>query len=101
VMAGVGIEDLVLHPSAALPSPGGWLLVAGLALFLSGSALILGGSRLSWRAAWPWPIAAIPIVLATALPPHRSAVLLVGTLAAVCVILAATGSRRMARLARP
>ena len=94
VMAGVGIEDLVLHPDAPLPSPGGWLLVGGLGLFLTGSALILGGTKLAWRAAWPWPTLAIPIVLAAALPSHTSALLLVGGLAVVCLVLAAIGTRR-------
>jgi low temperature requirement protein LtrA len=97
VMAGVGIEDLVLHPAAALPSPGSWTLAAGLALFLVGSALILGGSRHSWRTIWPWPTAAIPIALAAATPEHENALLLVAGLALLCLALAVRGtlSRRV------
>ncbi len=34
VLAGVGIEELVLHPSTPLPSAYGWLLATGLGLFL-------------------------------------------------------------------
>nr|WP_225954877.1 low temperature requirement protein A [Kibdelosporangium phytohabitans] len=99
VMVGVGIEDLVLHPVAALPSPGGWTLAGGLALYLAGSALILGGSRRSWRAVWPWPTAAIPIVLAAAALAHQYALLLVAGLALVCLALAVRGtlSRRGGR----
>lgn len=99
VMVGTGIEDLVLHPVAALPSAGGWTLAAGLALFLIGSALILGGSRGSWRAVIPWPIAAVPIVLAAAALPHEDALLLVAGLAVVCLALAVRGTvnRRAAR----
>jgi low temperature requirement protein LtrA len=94
VVAGVGIEDLVMHPSAPLPSPGGWTLAGGIALYLVGSALIVGGTRRSWRAVWPWPTAALPIVLLVALPEHNTALLLVGALAAVCVTLAVIGSLR-------
>lgn len=92
VMAGVGIEDLVLHPAAALPSPGGWTLAAGLVLFLVGSAVVLGGSRRSWQAIWPWPTAAIPVVVAAAAIPHDTALYLVGGLALVFLALAARGT---------
>lgn len=92
VMAGVGIEDLVLHPAAALPSAGGWTLAAGLVLYLAGSALILGGSRLSWRRIWPWPTAAIPIVLALAAVGHMNALSLVAGLAVLFLALAVRGT---------
>jgi low temperature requirement protein LtrA len=96
VMTGVGIEELVLHPDAPLPSPGGWILAGGLALYLVGSALILSGTQRTWRAAWPWPTVALPVVLLVALPRHDTALLLVGALAAVCVTLAVIGTvRRM------
>jgi low temperature requirement protein LtrA len=91
VMVGVGVEDLVLHP-AALPSAGGWTLAAGLVLFLAGSALILGGSRHSWRTIWPWPTAAIPIVLAIAAVGHKNALLLVAGLALLCLALSVRGT---------
>ena len=92
VMAGVGLEDLVLHPDEAQPSTGAWVLVAGLLLYLLGSALILGGIRRTWRAVWPWPTAALPLVLLAALPGHQSALLLVGVLAAIAVALAVVGT---------
>ncbi len=97
VMAGIGIEDLVLHPAAALPSPGGWVLAGGITLFLAGSALILAGTRQQWRAIWPWPSAAVPVVLAAAAAPHDTALLLVGAMAALCLALAVLGTARLRR----
>ncbi|WP_181779064.1 low temperature requirement protein A [Pseudonocardia pini] len=91
-MVGVGIEDLVIHPDAVLPTPGSWTLVVGLLLFLAGSALILGGARRSLRAVWPWPTVAIPILAAAAAVPQSSELLLVGGLAAVCLVLAVQGT---------
>ena len=94
VMAGVGIEDLVVHPSDPLPSSGAWILTAGILLYLVGSALILGGTQRTWRAAWPWPTVAIPLVVLVTLPRHNTAVLFVGALAALCVTLALVGTLR-------
>ncbi len=94
VMAGVGVEELVLHPDASLPSPAGWTAAGGIALFLVGSALILGGTRQSWRAAWPWPTIAIPVVLGAGAVAHRSGLLFVAFLALVCLVLAAVGTKR-------
>jgi low temperature requirement protein LtrA len=94
VMAGVGIEDLVAHPFDALPSDGGWTVAAGLALYVLGTALILGGTHRTWRGVWPWPTAAIPVVLAAAAIPHRSALLLVGGLAVVTVAFTVYGVLR-------
>lgn len=94
VMAGVGIEDLVLHPEEALPSLGSWTLAAGLSLFLVGSALILGGSRRSWRTVWPWPTVAIPIVLAVGSAAYGHALFLVAAQAVLLLILAVRGRPR-------
>jgi low temperature requirement protein LtrA len=94
VMVGVGIEELALHPDAPLPSTGSWVLAGGLALYLVGSALILGGTQRTWRAAWPWPTVALPVVLLVALPEHNTALYLVGAAAAVCVALAVVGTLR-------
>ncbi len=93
-MVGVGIEELALHPDAPLPSTGSWVLAGGLALYLVGSALILGGTQRTWRAAWPWPTVALPVVLLVALPEHNTALYLVGAAAAVCVALAVVGTLR-------
>ncbi|MFF1612275.1 low temperature requirement protein A [Amycolatopsis sp. NPDC058278] len=92
VLAGVGIEELVLHPEAALPSAAGWTLAAGVVLFLIGSALVLGGSSHSWRAVWPWPLAAVPVVPAAAALGHHHALLLVAGLALLCLALAVRGT---------
>ncbi|MFJ1764912.1 low temperature requirement protein A [Amycolatopsis sp. NPDC088138] len=92
VLAGVGIEELVLHPEEALPSAAGWILAAGVVLFLIGSALVLGGSSHSWRAIWPWPLAAVPVVPAAAALGHHHALLLVAGLALLCLALAVRGT---------
>lgn len=94
VMTGVGVEDLVLHTDAALPSAGGWILAGGLVLFIAGATLIVGGSTRQWRALWPWPTAAIPVILGVALLPHHSGLLLVGVLAAITITLAGHGTLR-------
>jgi low temperature requirement protein LtrA len=103
VMAGVGIEELVLHPEAPLPSAAGWILAAGVVLFLVGSALVLGGSNHSWRMIWPWPLAAVPIVPAAAAIEHHHALLLVAGLALLCLGLAVRGTmgRRTAESGPP
>jgi low temperature requirement protein LtrA len=83
----VGIEQLVLHPTAGLSTGGRWAFHAGAALFLTGTAAVIAGTSGRWRAAWPWPVAAIPAVLiggfAAGLPP-------VGTVGAVGAVLVAT-----------
>jgi low temperature requirement protein LtrA len=94
VVVGVGIEDLVLHPDAPLPSAGGWTLTCGLVLYLVGTALILGGTRRAWRAIWPWPTLALPLVAVAPLPRHEMALLLVGGLAVVTTGLAVLGTIR-------
>lgn len=94
VIAGVGIEDLVLHPHAALPSAGSWALAAGLLLYLLGTALVIGGTRRSWRAVWPWPALAVPVVFGAALVPHDAPLRLVAAFALVTVVLAVAGTAR-------
>jgi low temperature requirement protein LtrA len=77
VLAGVGLEELVVHPDDPAPSAAGWLLAAGLAIFLAGVAVVIGGTSHTVRTIWPWPVAAIPLVLLGALVPFPSALLLV------------------------
>jgi len=91
VLAGVGIEELVLHPSAPLPSAYGWLLAVGLGLFIGGVGMIVGGTQRSWRAVWPWPLAAVPLVLAIGLVPTTGLPLTLGY-AAVLIALAIGGT---------
>jgi hypothetical protein len=59
-----------------------------------GTGLILGGTHRTWRGVWPWPAAAIPVVLAAAAIPHRSALLLVGGLAVLAVAFTVYGVLR-------
>ncbi|HET9901766.1 MAG TPA: low temperature requirement protein A [Actinomycetes bacterium] len=92
VMTGVGLEDLVAHPSDPLPSTGGWTLASGVALYLIGTAMIVAGTRRSWRATWPWPTIALPIVALVTLPRYDGALLFVGGLALICVVLAVAGT---------
>ena len=92
VMTGVGLEDLVAHPSDPLPSTGGWTLASGVALYLIGTAMIVAGTRRSWRAIWPWPTIALPIVALVTLPRYDGALLFVGGLALICVVLAVAGT---------
>jgi low temperature requirement protein LtrA len=92
VMTGVGLEDLVAHPSDTLPSTGGWTLASGVALYLIGTAMIVAGTRRSWRAIWPWPSIALPIVVLVTLPHYDAALLFVGGLALICVALAVAGT---------
>lgn len=102
VMAGVGIEDLVLHTDQQVPSAAGWVLAGGFALFLTGAALIVGGTTRKWAALWPWPTAAIPATLLFALIPHHSSLLFVGVIAAITITLAVHGTlRRRTRLPQP
>lgn len=94
VLIGVGVEELVLHPDAALPSTGGWLLATGVVVYLAASALLVGGTRLRWQAVWPWPLAALPVAAAIATVPHSSGLLLVSAYAALLAAVALIGTRR-------
>jgi low temperature requirement protein LtrA len=93
VLAGVGLEELVVHPDKAAPSVAGWVLASGLALFLAGVALVISGTTQRLRSIWPWPVAAIPIVLLGALVPFPASLLLTATYAVGILLLAAQGTR--------
>jgi low temperature requirement protein LtrA len=97
VLAGVGLEELVVHPDEAAPSVAGWVLAAGLAVFLAGVALVISGTTQKVRSIWPWPVAAIPIVLLGALVPFPGSLLLTATYAAGILLLAAQGTRASRR----
>jgi low temperature requirement protein LtrA len=93
--AGVGLEELVLHPDAELPAPPGWAAIAGIGLCLLGAGIILAGTHQRLSALWPWPTVALAPLAAYAVLPIPPA-LLVGLLALTVVLVAITGARRLA-----
>lgn len=97
VLVGVALEDLALHPVDAFPRTGGWLLAAGLVLFLAGVVLVLGGTTRSWRQILRWPVAAVVVVVAAAALPHSNSLLLVGICGVVSLAVAALGTSRGGR----
>lgn len=97
VIAGAGIEELVLHPDESLPSPYAWLLVGGVAVFLVGIALVVGGTARSWRSVWPWPLSALVLLPVLALLPFFTSTTFIVALAAYLVLVAAIGTQRLRR----
>ncbi|MEV4513286.1 low temperature requirement protein A [Dactylosporangium sp. NPDC049525] len=95
--AAIGIEQLILHPDGDVSTLGRWLLPAGAGLFLLGTAAVIAGTARRWRAAWPWPLAAVPFVVAagapTALPPAVTA----GLVAAALLVVVLAGVRAQQR----
>lgn len=92
VAAGVGIEDLVVHPSTPLPSAGSWLLVGGLAVFVLGAAMMQGGSQRRAGRALLWPSGAGLVLLVLGLIGPGSALLFAVTVAVVLAAAAAVGT---------
>jgi low temperature requirement protein LtrA len=97
VLAGVGLEELVVHPNKAAPLVAGWVLASGLALYLAGVALVISGTTQTVRSIWPWPVAAIPVVLLGAVVPFPGSLLLTGTYTVGILLLAAQGTRASRR----
>jgi low temperature requirement protein LtrA len=96
VACGVGLESLVLHPDAALPGPGGWIALAGVALCLVGAGVVLAGVHQRLSAMWPWPVVALaPLAVLGVL--GVPALLLVALLAVIVVTVAVSGARRAAK----
>jgi low temperature requirement protein LtrA len=95
----VGMEQFILHPSS-LSAGGRWAFHAGAALFLTGVAAVIAGTSGRWRAAWPWPTAAIPAVVlvgfAGSLPPVATVSVVGGVLAAA--VLAGIRHQRRGKL---
>lgn len=92
ILAGVGLEELAVHPSDAAPSMAGWVLVGGLALFLAGVAMIIAGTTRTLRSVWPWPVAAIPLMVGGGLIPFPSGLLLTAVFAVAVLALAVRGT---------
>ena len=95
VIAGAGIEELVLHPDESLPSPYGWLLVGGVAVFLIGIALVIGGTARRWQSVWPWPLGALVLLPVLAVLPFFTSTTFVVASAAYLVLVAAVGTSRL------
>lgn len=98
-MAGVGVADLAVHPEQPALSTGGWLLAAGISLYLFGSAAITGGTSRTWASVWPWPLAAAPVAVIMPVFPHDRGLLLTAGYAALMVGVAAVGTMRNRRTA--
>lgn len=93
----VGIEQFVVHPGADLPVGARWVLTGGAAMFLAGTAAVIAGTSDSWRAAWPWPVAAVPAVLLVGLPADLPPVVTMGGIAAVLAATVLVGVREQRR----
>jgi low temperature requirement protein LtrA len=63
VASGVGIEQLITHPAADLPSAASWCAVLGLVAFLVGSVVVQGGTRRRFGRALVWPGSLVPVLL--------------------------------------
>jgi low temperature requirement protein LtrA len=101
VLAGVGIEELALHPQEGLPSSYGWLLAAGVVTFLVGVAMVVGGTSRNLRSVWPWPLAALPLVPLLALLPMLTSIGLLVATAVILVGVAGIGTWRARHLGEP
>jgi low temperature requirement protein LtrA len=97
VLAGVGLEELVLHPDTPAPSTYGWLLAGGTVLFLVGIVMVVGGTARRWRSVWPWPLAALPLLPLAALLSALTSTSLLGLSAAVLLGTAVVGTLRSRR----
>jgi low temperature requirement protein LtrA len=94
VLAGVGLEELALHPDTPSPSAYGWLLAGGAVLFLVGIVIVVGGTAREWRSVWPWPLAALPLLPIVAALSVLNSTSLLAVSAAVLVGIAVTGTLR-------
>ena len=86
-----------MHLNKAAPSVAGWVLASALALYLVGVALVISGTTQTVRSIWPWPVAAIPMVLLGAVVPFPGSLLLTSTYAVGILLLAAQGTRASRR----
>ncbi len=90
--AGVGLEELILHPHDVLPSAGSWLVVGGLAVFLAGTALLLGGTERRVGRALRWPGLAVPLMLALGVAGPRDPFFFALSTAALLAVVVALGT---------
>ena len=78
-----------------------WLFVIfGLLVFIAGVALVMAGSAGRWSAAWPWPLLALPAVLAVALLPLSPTLTALGlALVLVATVVAGTWQQQHGHIA--
>lgn len=93
----VGIEQYIDHPTGGLSAFGRWAVPAGVALFLVGTAAVVGGTSGRWRAAWPWPIAAIPLAVIVGVPTGVPPGLTMSAVVAVLLATVLAGMREQRR----
>ena len=93
----VGIEQFILHPDSGLSTLARWILPAGAALFLVGTAAVMVGTSGRWRAAWPWPVAALPFVVLIGVPGRLPPSVTVSVVAAILVVVVLFGIREQRR----
>ncbi|MFI5914306.1 low temperature requirement protein A [Dactylosporangium sp. NPDC051541] len=93
----VGVEEYIVHPGDGAP----WALHGGMGLFLAGTAAVVAGTNGHWRAAWPWPAAALPVVAAVGVIDGAAGVLpppiALGLTGAVVVATVLAGIRQQRR----
>ena len=101
IAVAVGIEQFILHPGDDLPEAARWALTGGITLVLAGTAAVISGTAGNWRAAWPWPIVAIPAAVVIGIVPGLAPAVALGLSAAVLVAIVLAGIRkqRQGRLA--
>jgi low temperature requirement protein LtrA len=97
VAVAVGIEQFIVHPGDDLSNAGRWAMHGGTALFLIGTAAVIAGTAGRWRAAWPWPIIAIPAVAMAGLANALVPALAMGLIAAIVVATVLAGIREQRR----
>jgi low temperature requirement protein LtrA len=93
----VGIEQFILHPDDDVSLGARWTLQIGVALFLAGTAAVMAGTSGRWRAAWPWPILAIPAIVLVGVIPRVPPVVTIIAVGLVLVVTVLAGIREQRR----
>jgi low temperature requirement protein LtrA len=96
-VAAVGVEQLILHPDGEVSTLGRWMLPAGVTLFLLGTTAVIAGTARRWLAAWPWPLAAVPFVMAAGAPTGWPPAVTAGLVAVVLLAVVLAGVRAQQR----
>jgi low temperature requirement protein LtrA len=90
----VGIEQFIVHPGDDLSAAARWALHGGTVLFLIGTAVVIMGTVGRWRAAWPWPVVAVPAVAAAGFASPLAPSVAIGLIAAILVTTVVVGVRQ-------